>query len=143
MIVALVAWCFCRWICLPVFIDGASMFPAYSSRSFNFCWRPAYWLHAPQRGDIVIVRYYGSQLMLLKRALAFEGETVEFRNGRLYIDGKEQVEPYVKGPCDWNLPPRKVEGGCFYLIGDNRSMPMAAHKFGQVEMKRLEGAPLW
>jgi hypothetical protein len=30
-----------------------------------------------------------------------------------------------------------------YLIGDNRSMPMEQHQFGQTPLNRIVGSPLW
>lgn len=142
-VVALLSYLFFGYICIPVFISGASMEPAYSSRGFDFCWRPAFWFSSPKRHDVVIVRLAGKKVMLLKRIVALEGETVEFRKGRLYVDGREIDEPYVKKPCDWELPPRKVEKDCVYVVGDNRSTSMERHEFGQTSKSRIMGAPLW
>ncbi len=143
LLVAAVAWCFFKWVCLPMYINGSSMEPAYPARGFNFCWAPAYWLSKPAQGDVVIARYAGVQYMLLKRVVALEGQTVEFRGGRLFVDGRELSEPYVKGPCDWSLPPRTVKPGHIYIVGDNRSMPLEGHVFGQLELSRVKGAPIW
>jgi signal peptidase I len=81
--------------------------------------------------------------MLLKRVVAQENEEVEFRDGKLFINGKEIEEPYVRYPCHWNLSPRRVEKDCVYVIGDNRSMPIENHLFGQASKSRLLGVPLW
>jgi signal peptidase I len=81
--------------------------------------------------------------MLLKRVVAQEGEQVEFRAGRLYVDGEEIEEPYVRFPCNWNLPSRRVEKDCVYVVGDNRSMPIEGHYFGQTSKIRILGGPLW
>jgi signal peptidase I len=127
---------------IPAYIKGGSMEPTYKRIGVNFCWRMRYLLHDPQRKDIVII-YYADKVLLLKRVVAFEGETVEFRNGDLYINGIKIEEPYVKYACDWNLPPRKVKKDHIYVVGDNRSMPIEQHKFGQVAKDRIYGAPLW
>lgn len=119
------------------------MEPRYPSKGFNFCWTPAFWLSTPKQGDIVVVKYAGAKAMLLKRVVATEGQTVQFSGGRLLIDGKPLEEPYVKGPCDWSTAPRKVAQGCIYIAGDNRSMPSAEHVFGEVELKKVKGSPLW
>jgi len=81
--------------------------------------------------------------MLLKRVVALEGEQVEFIEGRLFVNGKEVAESYVRYPCHWNLPPRLVEKGSVYVVGDNRDMPIEHHYFGQTSAKRIEGTPLW
>ncbi len=142
-LLAAAAFFFFRFICQPVFIHGGSMMPTYPEEGFNFCWIPAIWFSEPKRGDVVILRYAGNRLMLLKRVVAFEGETVEFREGELYVNGKALEEPYVRYPCDWNRPPRTVGKGKIYVVGDNRSMPFSEHQFGQIEKKRLKGKPLW
>lgn len=77
--------------------------------------------------------------MLLKRVVALAGETVEFRRGALLVNGKMIKEPYVQYPSDWNLGPREVKSGKIYVVGDNRSVPLHQHHFGQVSVKRVVG----
>ena len=81
--------------------------------------------------------------MFLKRVVAFAGETVEFKSGKLYVDGRELLEPYVKYPCNWNKAPLKVRAGCLYVVGDNRSVPIEEHQFGEIETKRISGSTVW
>ena len=90
-----------------------------------------------------MIRFAGNKAMLLKRVVALEGERVEFRHGKLFVDEKEIDEPYIRYPCVWELPPRKVEKDCVYVVGDNRDMPIEDHLFGQASMKRMVGVPLW
>jgi signal peptidase I len=142
-VTALLAFIFFAFICVPVFLKGKSMEPTYHDGSFNFCWRLNYLFSSPQKGDVVVIRFAGNSVMLLKRVVAFEGDTVEFRKGRLFVNGAPQSEPYVKNRCDWELEPRKVDKGNIYVIGDNRSMPIVTHEFGQTSLKRVMGAPLW
>jgi signal peptidase I len=92
---------------------------------------------------VVLVRFAGGKVMLLKRVVALAGEQVEFRAGKLFVDGKELAEPYVKFPYTWNLPPRQVAKGHVYVVGDNRKMSIAEHDFGQTPITRLRGKPLW
>ncbi|MDD5727557.1 MAG: signal peptidase I [Victivallales bacterium] len=139
---ALAAYLVFGFVLIPEFIKGASMEPTYSRRGFNFCWRGRYLFSEPRRGDVVIVRFT-PKVSLLKRIVGLPGDTVSFRNGVLYLNGKPEKEPYVKYSCDWNLPPRTVEKDHVYVVGDNRSMPMRLHTFGAVSEKRIYGAPLW
>jgi len=141
--VALFAYLFFGHICTPLLIKGKSMEPTYQNGSFNFCWKWRYLFLKPKRCEVVAVRFAGSKVMLLKRVVALEGERVEFRQGKLFVDAKEMDEPYVHYPCHWNLPPRKVEKDCLYVVGDNRNMPIENHFFGQASMKRIVGVPLW
>ena len=119
------------------------MEPTYRNEGINFCLRLRYLFSKPKRHDVVVVRFAGSKVMLLKRVVAVEGERVEFLDGKLLVDGKAIDEPYVVYPCNWNLSPRQVERDCVYIVGDNRNMPIENHYFGQASVKRIMGAPLW
>ena len=131
-------------VCRPCIINGESMVPTYPSRGFVFCWRPVFWLRKPRRGDVVMVRFVGRNVLLLKRVVALAGDTVEFRGGQLYVNSVAIPEPWnPPGRSDWNLEPRQVEPGNVYVVGDNRSMSIDDHVFGQVSAKRLEGVPVF
>lgn len=126
----------------PVWISGGSMEPTYGKSGFNFVYLLKFWHTKPQRGDIIAI-YYEKKIMFLKRIVALPGETVEFRGGKLYVDGQQLDEPYVKKSCDWFLPTRTVPYAYYYVIGDNRSQPIERHQFGQVAQRRIVGVPLW
>jgi signal peptidase I len=81
--------------------------------------------------------------MLLKRVVALEGDVVEFRAGRLFVNSRPAQEPYVHDPSAWDLPPRTVARGHVYVVGDNRRVPMHVHQFGQTAIDRIIGGPLW
>ena len=142
-LVSLCAYLLFGFLCIPFTIQGISMEPTYPDGGVNFCWRLRYLFSEPKRHDVVAVRFASSRVMLLKRVVAREGEQVEFRAGRLYVDGKGVEEPYVRFPCNWNLPTRRVEKDCVYVVGDNRSMPIEGHHFGQTSKIRIIGVPLW
>ena len=115
------------------------MEPTYQDGSFGFCWRLSYLVSPPKRFDVVAVRFSGTRVMLLKRVIALEGETIEFRKGKLYINGQHTSEPYVRGRSEWELKPRTVAPGHVYVVGDNRSISMDRQQFGAVNLRRIEG----
>lgn len=119
------------------------MEPAYRNGEFNFCWKLHHHFSKPKRGDVVVIRFAGQRVMLLKRVVALENEEVEFRTGQLFIDGKELKEPYIHYPYNWSLLARRVEPDSVYVVGDNRGGPIDNHSFGQVTLKRILGSPLW
>lgn len=141
--VGVFAYLFFGHLCIPFTIRGISMEPTYHDYGVNFCWRLPYFFFEPKRFDVVAIRFAGSRVMLLKRVIASEGEEVEFRQGKLLVDGNELEEPYVRFPCDWNLSPRRIEKDCVYVVGDNRNMPIENHHFGQTSKNRIIGVPLW
>ncbi len=140
--VGICAFVFFRFFLTPALINGASMEPTYHNGGVNACWRPRFWFREPRPGDVVMIRYAGRE-MLFKRVVAVAGESVEFRDGKLYINGVPRPEPWVKFACDWNRDPVTVAPGHMYVIGDNRSMPAEEHKFGAVERERILGGPVW
>jgi signal peptidase I len=130
-------------VLIPLKIQGQSMEPTYRDGSFNLCWRGRYLFSAPQRGDVVAIRFAGRQVMLLKRVVALAGDTVAFRDGVLVVNGQPVAEPYVRMRSNWNLESRPVESGKVYVVGDNRSVPIERHHFGQVEQERIMGGVIW
>lgn len=54
------------------------------------------------------------------RIVGLSGETVEIKNGQIYIDGQRLEEPFGKVASSDNYPPLKVPEGQFFLLGDNR-----------------------
>lgn len=142
-LVGLCAYLFFGYACLPFWVQGGSMEPAYRQGDFHFCWRGRYLFSEPKRFEVVNIRFAGSRVMLLKRVVALEGEEVEFRDGILYVNGEEIEESYVRYKRDWNLPPRRVERGNIFVVGDNRGVALENHYFGQTSRKRIIGGPLW
>ena len=130
------------FLLMPCVIDGESMMPTYGRHGFNFCKKWSYWFKKPERSDVVVIKY-ASNLYLLKRIVGLEGDTVEFRKGELFVNGRKQHEPYIHYICTWDLPPRRIAPGNCYVIGDNRSQPIKEHIFGQLSMKRIVGKPLF
>jgi len=143
VLIALAAYLFFSYLFLPLRIKGNSMEPTFRSGEINFCWRLRYLFSKPKRQDVVVVRFAGNKVMLLKRVVALEGEVVEFRDGKLFVNERRMEEPYVRYPCNWTLSPRQVEEDCVYVVGDNRNMPIENHYFGQASLKRIMGGPLW
>lgn len=143
LLVALAAAVVFTQVLLPLRIEGRSMEPTYDNGSFVFCWRGRYLFSEPERGDVVVIRFAGRRVTLLKRVVGLAGDTVEFRNGALFVNDTWVKEPYVRMPSDWNMAARKVEPGKLYVVGDNRSVVMDRHSFGQVERERIIGGVLW
>jgi signal peptidase I len=141
-VLALTAFVVFRFILLPVRVSGGSMEPNYHDRSINFINQLAYRSHEPRRGDVVGVRFAGRSIMLLKRVVGLPGELIGFSNGRVTVNGQPLDEPYVKLPTDWNRYPVRLGPNDYFVVGDNRSMPIENHMFGICDRQRILGKTL-
>ena len=86
--------------------------------------RLAYTFSDPQRFDIIIFRYPDDESQLfIKRIIGLPGETVEIRDGHIYINGSdtplEDVE--TKEPMEGSFGPYTVPEDCYFVMGDNRN----------------------
>jgi signal peptidase I len=131
------------FILLPVRVIGVSMAPTYKNSGVNFVNRAAYWFREPARGDVVGYAFTGRHAMLFKRIIALPGETIQIRDGTVFIDGQPLDEPYVKYRARWNTPPKRLQPGEYFLIGDNRGMNQSDHEFGQGVRSNIVGKALW
>lgn len=137
-----------HFVLIGIRVDGISMEPTYHNGHINFVNRLAYLRREPQRGDVVAIRFSdpgklsNPSEMLMKRIVALPGETIEFRDGHIYINGELLDEPYIKLPCDWNHKPIQVGPDQFYVVGDNRSMPFELHTQGRVDRSHILGRVL-
>jgi len=126
----------------PIRVTGISMQPTFFDGQINFLNRLAYLRRPPERGDIVGIGGFntsGHTTMLLKRIVALPGETIEFRFGKLYVDGKRIEEPYVKTRCDWGMAPERLAADEYYVVGDNREMAQRDHVQGRAQRKQIVG----
>lgn len=140
-IVVLVSTCFIvfRFILLGIRVEGMSMMPTYHENRINFVNRVAYVFHPPHRGDVVAIRTSGLSIMYMKRIIGLPGDTVAFHEGHAFINGELLDEPYVKYPCDWELPARHLGPDEYFFVGDNRSMPAVDHTMGAAHRERIVG----
>lgn len=86
--------------------------------------RLAYLFGEPQRYDIVIFKYPDDETQLyIKRVIGLPGETVEIRDGKVYIDGSETPldDSFTPETPVGNYGPYTVPEGCYFMLGDNRN----------------------
>jgi signal peptidase I len=99
-----------------------------------------YLFHPPQRGDVVVFRYPRDPGRdFIKRVIAVPGQTVEVRAGRIFVDGQEIAEPYIKDRPNYSQPPEKVPEGEYYVLGDNRNNSSDSHVWGTVPRENIIG----
>ncbi|WP_020615191.1 signal peptidase I [Paenibacillus daejeonensis] len=101
----------------------------------------SYVFSEPKRGDIVIIDGPESDVRLIKRLIALPGDTVDMREGLVYLNGVKLEESYAKGqtfPAGLNVP-FTVEEGQVFVLGDNREHSLDSRQLGTISFESLEG----
>ncbi len=145
LVVAVVLAVAVRALVEPVRVSGLSMYPTLHDGDYLIATPVPYWLHRPQRGDIVILKDpEDPSENLVKRIVALPGDRVTIRGGHVYIDGKLLAEPYINEP--WTIratwPPDGTElvpPGEYFVMGDNRNVSLDSRAFGPVPGTDIEG----
>lgn len=78
----------------------------------------------PERFDIVIFKYPDDESRLfIKRVIGLPGETVEIKDGKVYIDGSETPldDSFIPEKMQGSYGPYKVPENCYFMLGDNRN----------------------
>jgi signal peptidase I len=82
-----------------------------------------------------------TNIRLVKRIIATAGDEVDIRDGKVYLNGSELDEPYVKGETYKREQhfPIKVKEGEFLVLGDNREVSKDSRTFGTIDRRQIEG----
>jgi len=150
-------------------IPSSSMEPQLNVGDRVIVSRTAYKLHDPRRGDVVVfdcppaagctdppkpnllvrgVHTVMEAVLLrepqpeeyIKRVIGLPGETVEGRDGLVWINGKPLDEPYLPvGTRTSDFGPVVVEPERLWLMGDNRGNSSDSRVFGQVDQDTIVG----
>ena len=136
----------------PVLVDGVSMMPTLKDHSRMIVNKIIYKIHQPKRFDIVVFHATPTK-DYIKRVIGLPGDTVEYKNDVLYINGKPYKEPYLNqykkettdGPLteDFNLEEvigrKTVPKGEVFVLGDNRRVSKDSRIIGAVPMDKILG----
>src|SRR2546427_10817403 len=130
-----------------VHVEGLSMFATLDNNDYLIANKIDYRLHAPERGDIIILRPpTNNSTDFIKRVIALPGEKILIRGGAGYIDGHRLDEPYL--PEAWtqdnNYPRNGTDGEgmpaeSFFGMGDNRNRSQGWRLFGPCAGSRVAG----
>jgi signal peptidase I len=168
---AVIAFLVKTFIAQAFFIPSGSMLPQLQVDDRVVVSKLSYKLHDPHRGDIVVFdnprpaptvkkpsnpvskvyRKVGEGIGLIqpsteefiKRVVALPGEEVDIKEGKVYINGRELVEPYLT-PGTLTLPgilkyPQTVPPNSLFVMGDNRGNSSDSRVFGPISQEKVVG----
>lgn len=75
----------------------------------------------------------------IKRIVGLPGETVEVRDGSVYIDGQKLVETYIEEAPNYRLQPTVVPEDSYLVFGDNRNNSYDGHMWGFLPREEFIG----
>jgi len=132
------------WLLLPVRAQGVSMAPTIESGGLHLVNRLAYVFGEPARGDIVAIRLAGRSVVYVKRIVGLPGERIRLDGGAVLVDDRTLDEPYVRDrQPSWTLPETTLGPDEYFVVGDNRGMPIAQHDLGKIRRARVVGKILF
>jgi signal peptidase I len=131
-------------------VEGTSMLNTLHPSDRVLVNKLSYRLHDPRRGDVVVLKRIESNAQerdLIKRVVALPGETIEYHDCQLFIDGSLVNEPYldpqIVSPtrCGADQPKVIVEPEHVFVMGDNRggSLDSRDSSVGQIAYSNLIG----
>jgi signal peptidase I len=126
----------------PVKIAGNSMAPLLADHEAIFINRVVYHFEPIKRGDVVVFEYpLDGTKSFIKRIVALPGETVEIRQGLVYINGNWLPELYVPSRYEdlSDCGPIRVPSDSYFVMGDHRKGSNDSRVFGTVAKRLIYG----
>ncbi|MCM3587165.1 signal peptidase I [Mesobacillus maritimus] len=136
----------------PIVVDGLSMMPTLHDQDRMIVNKLSYKIGEPERFDIVVF-HAPENKDYIKRVIGLPGDTIEYKNDTLYVNGKAYEEPYLEeykqqvidGPLtdpftlEEKIGRSTVPEGHIFVMGDNRRFSKDSRHIGTVPLDKVLG----
>jgi len=140
LLLAAVLYLIIQTLTARIKVESTSMVPTLNSNDYVVVNKLAYQLGQPTRGDIIVFKYPPdpTQIPYIKRVIGLPGDQVHIADSKVYINGVELTEPYLKVSTnlggDWTVPE-----GSLFVMGDNRNGSSDSRAWGMVPLGNVIG----
>ena len=135
VIVIILVILFKKYYYSPIKVNGDSMYSTLHDKDIMILDIVKYRHKDIKRFDIVVVDIKDEYI--IKRVIGLPGEKVEYKNNKLYINGKLVKDNYGKGKTsDFYF---KVPKGRYFVLGDNRGNSLDSRYFGAFKKNKILG----
>ena len=129
----------------PIVVDGLSMMPTLHDQDRMIVNKFSYTIGEPDRFDIIVF-HAPENKDYIKRVIGLPGETIEYKDDTLFVNGKAYEEQYlteykkevIDGPLTEPLKITVPEGELF-VMGDNRRFSKDSRHIGTISMDEVLG----
>lgn len=129
------------FIITPVIVVGDSMVPTLKEDQILLLNKINYTFSDIERYDVVVIKVGKNEI--IKRVIGLPGETIEYRNNVLYIDGHETTNNYQFETADFTLESicdcDKIPNDKYLVLGDNRAVSSDSRIMGLIDKKDILG----
>jgi len=123
------------FICTPINVSGNSMSSTLKDGDIMLLNKLSL-KDGIDRFDIVVVKTETNYI--IKRVIGLPGETISYKDGVLYINGKVYEDKYnLTGTND--IDPVKILDNEYYVMGDNRNISKDSRTIGAIKKDRIIG----
>jgi signal peptidase I len=136
---------FSHFFLQSVRVVGASMFPTLRDSQRYLLNRWIFYVRAPHRTDVVVIRDPADNGFSVKRIVAGAGDSILLKDGDIFVNGHKLDEPYLpantstfatSGAKEQTFTCGKNQ---FFVLGDNRSNSIDSRAYGPVPRGNILG----